>query len=599
MSLHSSEFPAGAAARPAPLAARAVERAWRSVTLTRAVSLAVFAAVAAFILLTFRDYGISNDELVQHTYGELLIAWYASGFTDDRAFHYINLFLYGGLFDMIAAGLQNHIPIPVYEWRHLLSAGFGFMGLIGVWRLGKLLGGEKAGIVALLLLAFTGMYGGAMFTHTKDVPFAAAMVWSLYFITVLVARLPDLPSWRVIVGLGAAVGCALGLRVGGVFAVFYLLVTVGAGALVFRSVWLPFRLLPRLIVSGLVALAIMAVTWPWSMLPPSNLFKAMGAFNNFSFDLSTLFNGQLVPIDKIPSTYMTEYLLIKLPELTLFGILMALVAAAFSLMRLLRQGAVVEATALHPRRLVAFLPLLLAIGTPIVFTLLDGPPLYNGIRHFLFVIPPVTVLAALGLTAGWRLLWPRSRALGLGFAAVVTALFALNAVSLIRLHPYEYVAYNQLVGGTPGAWGRFEGDYWSSSLREAALDLRKGLDHEEAIAAVHTPHRYKVAVCAEDLQVSSYLGPNVDMVDDWDEADFLLTATNIGCDGAKGMPYATVSRMGIPFATVTDLRAGHKPVGQELPADEDGDDDIFAPSPNAPLVSSLKDAGPQVAKAKP
>ncbi len=112
-------------------------RAWRSAVLWRVASIGLFAVIAAWILLSFRDYGISNDEPVQHTYGQLLLAWYASGFTDDRAFHYINLYLYGGLFDLIAAGLQPYVPLPLYEWRHLLSAGFGLVGLIGVWRLGQ------------------------------------------------------------------------------------------------------------------------------------------------------------------------------------------------------------------------------------------------------------------------------------------------------------------------------------------------------------------------------------------------------------------------------------------------------------------------------
>lgn len=566
-------------------------RAWRSAVLWRVASIGLFAVIAAWIVLSFRDYGISNDEPVQHTYGQLLLAWYASGFTDDRAFHYINLYLYGGLFDLIAAGLQPYVPLPLYEWRHLLSAGFGFIGLIGVWRLAKLLGGEKAGILAVFMLAFTGMYGGAMFTHTKDVPFAAAMAWSLYFITAWVVQLPAAPSWRAALGLGVSIGCALGLRVGGVFAVFYLVLTIAAATLVFRDIRLPLRVLPRLIAAAAVSFAITALAWPWSMLPPTNLFAAMGAFNNFTFDLSTLFNGKLLPIGQVPPTYMSEYLLIKLPEITLLGLVAALAMAGVSGVRLALAHRAAQATQLHPRRLIGYLPLLLAVLVPIVFTLTDDPPLYNGIRHFLFVLPPVTVLAALGLQAAWRHLWRRSRVLGLGFATAALAIVTFNVTTFLRLHPYEYVAYNQLVGGTAGAWGRFEGDYWSTSLREAALALRHGLEQE---GHPHGRH-YKVAVCAEDVQASTYLGPDFDMVDDWDAADFLMTARNTGCDDAPGLAYATVSRMGVPLATTLDMRLRHAPLETPLPAGKDtpGGFDL-----NAPAVS-LKDGGPQVAKAKP
>lgn len=586
MSLQSSEFPAAAAA-PAVHGRRAL-------TLTRVVSLALFAAIAAWIVVTFRDYGISNDEYVQHTYGQLLVAWYASGFTDDRAFHYINLYLYGGLFDLVAAGLEHYVPLPVYEWRHLLSASCGLVGLVGVWRLARLLGGEKAGILAVLMLAFTGMYGGAMFTHTKDVPFAAAMVWSLYFVTACAVQFPRAPGWRTVLGLGLAIGCAFGLRVGGVFAVFYLVVAVATGMVLLRDWRLPLRLAPRIAVAAAIALAITAATWPWSMLPPTNLFKAMGAFSNFAFDMTTLFNGREYPIDHIPPGYMPEYLVIKLPEITLLGLAAALAAVLAAGIAWLRRGgalaALRHALAAHPRRVLGFLPLLLAILVPIAFAVLDDPPLYNGIRHFLFVLPPATVLAALGLQAAWRGLSARSRVAGAGFALAALTLFAFNAVSFLRLHPYEYVAYNQLVGGTAGAWGRFEGDYWSTSLREAALKLRQGVEHEGVPG-----RRYAVSVCAEDVQAATYLGPNFDLVEEWDDADFLLTARHVGCDGAPGLPYASVSRDGIPLAAVVDMRMHRKsivPPGA-APSDDDEGFDL------APPVAGLKDGTAQVAKAKP
>ncbi len=290
-----------------------------------------------------------------------------------------------------------------------------------------------------------------MFTHTKDVPFAAAMVWSLYFITVIARRMPELPAWRTVIGLGVAVGCAMGLRVGGVFAGLYLALTLLAGTALLgewrRFPWLVLRLVP----AGLIAFAIMAVTWPWSVLPPTNLLTAMGTFSNFAFDLSTLINGHEVPIDQVPATYMSEYLLIKLPEITLAGILAAL---AFAIAGLIggTKGAGAKGAwhGIWRRRLVAHLPVALALIVPVVFTLLDRPPLYNGIRHFLFVIPAATVVAAIGLCALWRWSMRRSALLGLGFATVAGGLFALNAVNFVELHPYEYVGYNQLVGGLDG-----------------------------------------------------------------------------------------------------------------------------------------------------
>src|SRR3954471_20795626 len=86
-----------------------------------AIAGGIFAVLAIVILTTFRDYGISWDEQLQNTYGEKLLSYYVSGFKDRSAFSYINLFLYGGFFDLLAALLNLVSPFETYETRHLLG----------------------------------------------------------------------------------------------------------------------------------------------------------------------------------------------------------------------------------------------------------------------------------------------------------------------------------------------------------------------------------------------------------------------------------------------------------------------------------------------
>jgi len=62
-------------------------------------SLILLAALVGLVVATFRDYAITNDEWIQHRYGELIVAYYRSGFTDRAVFALDNLYLYGGLFD--------------------------------------------------------------------------------------------------------------------------------------------------------------------------------------------------------------------------------------------------------------------------------------------------------------------------------------------------------------------------------------------------------------------------------------------------------------------------------------------------------------------
>lgn len=519
-------------------------------SLSRRASVVLFTFLVGFVVLTFKHYGLSNDEEVQHRYGQLLLDFYLSGFSDRSAFSYKNLYLYGGLFDVIAAILERVFhTADVWELRHLLSGLFGLVGIAGAWRLGKHLGGERVAFITLVLLTLTGAWLGAMFTHTKDVPFAACMTWALYYTTRIAERLPT-PPLALILKLGIAIGCAMGLRVGGAFAVFYLLLTCAAAAFVVTTGWTErlrflWRCAVSLIPAGLIAFVLMAAFWPWSIMAPANLYKAASAFSHFDFPLHTVLNGRILLMGEVPGYYLSSYLLVRLPELLLLGVLVATMFGARAALRFKRLHEV-------QHRFIAFLPLMLAVVFPLAFTLITAPALYNGIRHFLFIVPPLAVLAAIGLYLGWRTIRERFTGITAALTLAVCSVLALDPLlTLARLHPYEYVYYNRLVaGGLAHAAGRWEVDYWSSSLREAAQFLNAYVANE------NRPHaRYEAAVCAVPLQGRAYLDNAFHVTVDWLRADFFITALYQGCENAmKGSVIGTVERLGVPLAIVLDRR---------------------------------------------
>ncbi len=172
----------------------------------------LFGTLIALVVFTFCDYAISNDEEVQLRYGEMIIAYYASGFADQALFHFRNLYLYGGLFDLVAIGIEKLIPLDIYEVRHLLTALCGVGGIAAVWATARTIAGSRAGLLAAAALAVCGTWYGAMFNHTKDIPFAAAMMGGLYLLVLIGRELPR-PRWHLIVVFSVLCGCALGIRV--------------------------------------------------------------------------------------------------------------------------------------------------------------------------------------------------------------------------------------------------------------------------------------------------------------------------------------------------------------------------------------------------
>lgn len=515
--------------------------------LFRRLSLALFVILGLFILLTFNQYGISNDEEVQHIYGRLLLDFYSSSFNDKSAFEYRNLFLYGGFFDLIAALLEKVLPIWIWDMRHLLSALFGMAGIVAAYKIALHLGGERAGFLTVLLLAITGSWSGAMFTHTKDIPFATCMAWALYYTILVMGQLPK-PSLKLTIKLGVAVGCALGLRIGGAFAVIYLFLLLGLAGLMNAQHWqarLRYWLnsVIYLIPAGITAFILMALFWPWGVMAPDHPLLAAESFSHFAFNMLTIMDGRVMSIGDVPRYYLPAYLLVRLPEVFLIG-LIGLVTVALQLKKPL----------FNRKQFLSWLAVIIAALFPIVFNVIDKPALYNGIRHFTFVVPPIAVLAGLGLSLGWDALQRFTR-LRQGLLMLSIALCVWTIVTLFRLHPYEYVYYNNLAGSMAEAEEEWESDYWSSSLREAADMLEEKISAQPQRDANGKVAPYLVAVCAENIQGAAYLDQRFSITRNWDEADFYLSTTNMGCDDVmQGNIIGEVRRMGVVLAVIKDRR---------------------------------------------
>ena len=144
------------------------------------LAVAVLIAVAGFVLATFRDYGLGWDDYTHSEYGDLLIRLYRSGFSDRRALSFVNLYMYGGGFDMLSDIAAKVSPFTLFETRRLVGGLIGLAGLAVTWRISRRIGTPLAGVVALVLLATCPLYIGHMFMNAKDAPFAVAMVILLY-----------------------------------------------------------------------------------------------------------------------------------------------------------------------------------------------------------------------------------------------------------------------------------------------------------------------------------------------------------------------------------------------------------------------------------
>ena len=522
---------------------RSVERTCDELAL---VALAVVALIAG---ITFRDYGLGWDDYTHAEYADLLLRMYGSGFKDTAALSFANLYMYGGGFDMVAALLHKVIPLELFETRRLLGAIVGVIGLAVTWRLGRRVGGPLAGLAALLLLALCPTYYGHMFMNPKDAPFAVAMVILMLGLVRLAEEYPQ-PTPRTVLILGLGAGLSIGSRILGGLALVYALIgfipllidevrTEGAREAAHRFVHVVLVLMPGLALGYLI----MGLIWPWSIIGVGNPFHALTYFSHFfEKPWKEMFDGALVSVPDMPWSYLPTLFALQMPEV-LLALSIAGVAGTFI---------VLPRNDVTARRKTILLTLTLAATLPIAIAMVKRPALYNGIRHFIFVIPPMTVLA--GLTFEWVMRWLKDNRRTWQPAVLAVFVFGLLLPlgEMIRLHPYQYTHFNHIAGTVRGADDRFMLDYWGLAFKQASDSLREQLDEKQE--APPKGRKWKVAVCGPQRPAQVALGPDFTIGWDSHAADFAMTLGEFYCKGLTAPVMVEIKRDDVVFARVYDIR---------------------------------------------
>jgi Dolichyl-phosphate-mannose-protein mannosyltransferase len=513
------------------------------------LAILVLAAVAVVAGLTFRDYGLGWDDYTHAEYADLLLRMYGSGFKDTGALSFANLYMYGGGFDMAAALLHKIIPLELFETRRLLGAIVGVTGLAVTWRLGRRVGGPLAGLAALLLLALCPIFYGHMFMNPKDAPFAVAMAILMLGLVRLAEEYPQ-PSPRTILIVGLGAGLSIGSRILGGLALIYALVgflplfvdefhNLGTREALHRFAHVVHVLVPGLILGYLI----MGLIWPWSIIEPANPFHALTYFSHFfEKPWKEMFDGALVSVPDMPWSYLPTLFALQLPE-----VLLALtIAGVIGTFMALPRGDVAA------RRKTILLMLTLAAMLPLVVAMLKRPALYNGIRHFIFVIPPMTVLAGLAFARGMNWLKENRRNWQPAAVAVFSFGLLLSLGEMIRLHPYQYTHFNHIAGTVRAADDRYMLDYWGLALKQASDGLREQLDEQQEVPP--KGRKWKVAVCGPQRPAQVALGPDFTIGWDSHAADFAMTLGEFYCKGLTAPVMVEIKRDDVVFARVYDIR---------------------------------------------
>ncbi len=550
-----------------PLVRYGVEDAAGYQPLYRLLFVAFF--LFAFIAMPYlsQDFGITWDAKRHNQYGYQMLNYFTSFGSDSTAlsatspiqeFRY-----YGEHFNVISAFFNTYFGVlGEFEMRHLLNALYGLLAMLFAALAAKEITSWRGGFFAFVLIFCSPVFFGHSMNNPTDIPFAAGSAMALYYLLKVLKNLPA-PTLSHLVWCAAGIGMAIGSRVGGIIWYAYTGLFLGLAWLfiakkdgmgkAIKMIWPYARILLLIVIIGhLVGISL----WPFAQQKPfTNWYEALkksteGAYFTYNHEL---FEGVRMYMANVPWYYLPKFIFINTPEVVWAGLLLLV-----PLIWVLKKT--------YTRWYLIGVVLFVAIF-PIAYAEVQSMYYYNGWRHYLFVYPPIVVLAACGWDALGAVI--RNKMASHLALAGVLVLSMLPVSWMIANHPNQCVYFNTLSGGTRAAYGKYEMDYYSNSCRAAAEWLSKQEPNKKLLVGINN----------EPLTASYYankFNPNMEFrwmreyeeqKIPWDYA--ILTSRTYSskelANGAfppKGTVY-TVEADGMPLAAVVKRENDWMPKGYQ------------------------------------
>jgi hypothetical protein len=489
-------------------------------------------------------YGESMDELMQRQYGERTARVFESLLSTGQAVvkERPRQGSHGPAFITAVVMLKELFlaggtVVQRLQFSHFMYYLIFQVGIISLYFLARRWIGDLAAFGTALLFSTQPLLVGHAFINPKDTVLMSLMIANVVVGMRLMDREATSFSGR---WLPAAFRSFLrqflrwdvwlaGVLLGFTSAVRIVALLIGAillGDLLVTRKW---QMLPRLAAYGLIAFGFMFLFWPYLWSDPVGKLAEVLQNSAYYPDVHlTLFRGVLIEASQTPRSYLPVLMPIQLTETTLLLVL----AGAYALLRKIRWDFV----ALFGIWFV--LPVLGIVGIRM--------NLYNNFRQVFFILPPLFLLAGLGID--WLLALLRRPALQalLLFLVVLPGLYGN-----VALYPYQYLYYNQFVGGLWGAYRAYELDYWNLAFREAQSYVNQHAGENANIYAGDAKQTAQT-FARPDLVFNALGGRK----SDWDEYDYVIVTTAQNTDEQyDGLPTVfTVEREGVPLVYVKKPR---------------------------------------------
>lgn len=477
-----------------------------------------------FSILTYKQFGITSDEYVEYQSGKSLLNYYQNGKESKNFDISLRQFPKNSTYFRGHLALFSYLnPKGTYERFHLLNMLFALpIFLMFYSLLFFIYKSSKLASLGTLVLFFTPRFLGDIPTNTKDVPFAVLFFVSLGFIYFF--DKVKVNFFVKLIVLGVLFGITTSFRLlGASLPVIYLLYSLKNSKI---------SAIKDSLLVFLISIIVLVLSLPLFSNNIQTGFKTLiKSSSSFEYwDNKMLFMGEFIGKHERPWYYLPVWLVITTPLYILFTFLISPAMARF------RKN--------KDNDIYSLMYLALIINLFLYF--LIEPVIYNGLRHFLFLVPIITFISVLTIFDLFDYLKTYNVKVKYTFVLIIGLSFLLTVKSFITLHPYEYVYFNEFTNGLKDAQGKFDSDYWGASYKESALWIR------EKFAKTTSVNVYS---CDIPFAVNYYSNQLFQMVFEEEEADFIICDLDNTVQKNYNLPVLyKVEREGVPLNVVLDHR---------------------------------------------
>ena len=348
------------------------------------------------------DAGNSGDEdPYQIPQGRNIVNWFKTNGVDSSAITFFNLRYYGSSPDVIAEYWNQAFKIEnISKTRHIFNALYGWIAILFAGLLAYLIGGWRAGVITIVLLFCSPRFIGHSFNNTKDIPFAAGIMASIYFMALFFKQFPKVKIYTfffliffIAFSISARIGGILLYGYFGLFGLVYLIMDYWQNKKSLKPKVLNSKKLKqdglykkfiRLFLYGLgvviVSYFIGLLLWPFALQSPiKNPMEAFMEMSKFSISIRQVFEGSLLWSDLLPEHYTLKFIYMTVP----IAVFIALIPFFIFIWK-------------DKKNYLYYFIVLFAFVFPIFWIFFSSAIVYHGWRHTLFAYPPMVVAAGLG-----------------------------------------------------------------------------------------------------------------------------------------------------------------------------------------------------------